>query len=160
TIDTVAPAAAPAGLTLDPASDSGAKGDGITSVATPVIHGTGIAGDTITVLDGSVVVGTATVAADGTWSLTTSHLADGTHTLTATQADAAGNASPASGALALTISTAGPAAPAGLALDAASDSGAKGDNITNAATPLIHGTGMAGDTITLFDGASVVGTTT
>ena len=158
-IDTVAPAA-PGSLTLDPASDSAVKGDGTTNVATPVIHGTGTAGDTITLLDGPAVVGTATVGADGMWSLTTSHLADGTHNLTAKQSDAAGNASPTSSSLALTISTAGPAAPANLTLDAASDSGAKGDNITNAATPLIHGTGTAGDTITLLDGADVVGTTT
>jgi hypothetical protein len=48
------------------------------------IRGTGEAGNTLTLFDGSVAIGTATVAADGTWSVTVI-LSRGTHRLTARQ---------------------------------------------------------------------------
>jgi hypothetical protein len=48
------------------------------------VKGTGDAGDTIRLYDGTTLVGTATVGADGTWSVTV-NLAVGSHTLTATQ---------------------------------------------------------------------------
>ncbi len=45
-----------------------------------------------------------------------------------------------------------PAPPTGLALAAGSDSGVKGDRITNVTKPVITGKGAAGDTVTLYDG--------
>jgi hypothetical protein len=48
-----------------------------------------VAGETITLYDGSTQVGTATVATNGTWTLTVK-LAAGTHTMTATQTLTAG----------------------------------------------------------------------
>ena len=52
---------------------------------TPItVAGTGDAGDTISLYDGSTLVGTATVGADGTWSLAVL-LGVGRHDLTATQ---------------------------------------------------------------------------
>src|SRR5262249_15274235 len=118
---------------------------------TPVITGTGVAGDTITLFDGSTSVGTATVGAGGTWSITSSALADGAHTLTAKETDVAGDVSAASAALAVTIDTVA-LPPGNLALAPASDSGVVGDNITNK-NPVITGTGVAGDTITLRNGS-------
>jgi Ca2+-binding RTX toxin-like protein len=50
-----------------------------------------------------------------------------------------------------------PAAPAALALTLGADSGTKGDRITNIATPQITGTGVPGDTIQLFKGATPMG---
>jgi ELWxxDGT repeat protein len=50
-----------------------------------------------------------------------------------------------------------PAAPSGLAVAAGSDSGVKGDDITNVTKPAITGTGVAGDTVTLYDGATSIG---
>ncbi|MGI4768919.1 MAG: beta strand repeat-containing protein, partial [Janthinobacterium lividum] len=55
----------------------------------------------------TTLLGTA-VATGGTYSITSSALADGTHTLTVTATDAAGNISTASNPLALTIDTAAP----------------------------------------------------
>ena len=70
---------------------------GITNVATPVISGTGVAGDTINVKDGNTLLGTAVVAANGNWSLTlTTPLADGTHNINVTQTNGYGNTSSAS----------------------------------------------------------------
>ncbi len=50
------------------------------------------------------------------------------------------------------------AAPFGLALAAGSDSGVKGDDITNVTKPVITGDGVAGDTVTLYDGTKAIGT--
>ena len=113
--------------------------------------GTGASGDTITLFDGSTIVGTGMVGAGGNWSIATSALADGPHTLTATATDLAGNTSGASAALPVTIDTVAPPVPGSLALAPASDSGVAGDGITNINTPVITGTGIAGDTITLLD---------
>jgi hypothetical protein len=129
TIDAVP--AAPSGLTLAPGSDSGAPGADITNINTPQITGIGIIGDTVTLHDGDTFVGAGPVAGDGTWDIATSALADGSHTLTATEYDVAGDVSPASGPLTLTIDTAIPAAPAALTLAPASDSGTPLDDITN-----------------------------
>ncbi len=156
TIDTVPPPQ-PSGLALDPSTDSGTLGDDITNVAQPKIDGHGIAGDTVTLSDGSTVVGTGTVAAAGTWRITTTTLADGSHSLTATETDAAGNTGVASAVLALTIDTVPPPQPSGLALDPSTDNGTLGDDITNVAQPKIDGTGEAGDTLMLFDGMATVG---
>jgi hypothetical protein len=159
TIDTTIPAA-PAALTLAPSSDSGVAGDGITNVTTPEITGTGTPGDTIILHDGTVDVGTATVGGDGAWSVTAAALAAGPHMLTATQTEVAGNVSPVSSTLDLTIDTSIPAAPAGLTLAPSSDSGVQGDDITSVTTPTITGTGTQGDSVILYDGTIDVGTAT
>ncbi len=150
-------------MDLEAATDTGSSNaDNITGDNTPTISGTGEVGATVTLtsdVDGAV--GTATVAGDGTWSITASTLADGAHSLTATQTDVAGNTSAASGALRITVDTA-VLAPAGLDLEAASDTGSSNtDNITGDNTPTISGTGEVGATVTLtsdVDGA--VGTAT
>ena len=80
-----------------------------TSSSTPTITGTGKAGYTVTVYDGTTAIGTATVDSSGNWSLTpTTGLANGNHVITATQADAAGNASGVSNTVNLTIDTTAP----------------------------------------------------
>ena len=158
-VDTVAPLA-PAALVLTAASDSGIKGDNVTNVSNPTISGTGEDGDTVTLVDGTVTIGTATVAG-GTWTIiAAAALADGPHSLIANQRDVAGNASLASAALDFIVDTVAPVAPAALALTAASDSGIKGDNITNVSNPTISGTGEDGDTVTLLDGTTTIGTGT
>ncbi|MFZ4650640.1 MAG: Ig-like domain-containing protein [Rubrivivax sp.] len=145
-VDAVAPAAPAA--QLDAASDSGLKGDGRTSDTTPVIAGTGAAaGDTITVTmpDSGEVLRTK-VAADGSWRVTPAnalaHGASGDVLVTAT--DAAGNTSAAT-KVALVIDT--QCATPTVALDAASDSGAAGDRLTNVARPVLRGTAEPGSTV-------------
>jgi large repetitive protein len=157
TIDTTVPIANPAPV-LAPASDSGVLADGITNVTTPTITGTGTAGSTITVYDGSTLLGTAIVAANGTWTFTTAALAAGVHSLTTTSTSTAGTVSPASLPLTITIDIAVPTAPTSVALAAASDSGVLGDNLTNDSTPTIVGTGEAGATIKIYDGTTLLGT--
>ena len=157
TVDTVAPAAVNA-PDLVAAADSGASStDNVTNVAMPTISGTGAkSGMTVTLFDASIftstAVGSATADASGAWSITTSALSSGVHTLTAKQTDQAGNISPVSPALVVTIDTA-VVAPIALDLATLSDGGASStDNVTNDATPTMNGSGVeAGATVTLYD---------
>ena len=108
TLDTQAPAA-PTGLDLDDASDTGSSNtDDITDDTTPTINGTAEADSLVTLYDtdGTTILGTAT-AAGGTWSITSNVLADGAHTLTAKAVDVAGNESSASSGLVVTIDSGG-----------------------------------------------------
>ncbi len=96
--------------TLASGSDSGAI-DGITRFNTPVIQGTAEAGATVCLFDAAsagTLLGSAT-ATGGTWSITTSVLADGARTIYAEAVDAVGNVSTRSGPLNLTIDTVAPA---------------------------------------------------
>lgn len=107
-VDGVAPIA-PSVPTLQPASDSGSSSiDGITHVTTPTLTGTAEAGVTVRLYDGATLLGSAT-AFGGNWSITSSVLAEGNHTLTARAVDGAGNESVLSASLAITIDTTAPA---------------------------------------------------
>ena len=70
--------------------------DGITDTGQLSIDGTAEAGSTVAVYDGATRIGIATADGLGAWSLTPAPLAQGSHGLTATATDLAGNASAAS----------------------------------------------------------------
>jgi large repetitive protein len=149
------PPVAPAGMTIASASDSGTKGDNVTNVAAPLITGTGVAGDTIALLDGATSVGTATVAAGGTWSIAAATLVEGSNILTAIQSDAFGNVSAASAALNITLDTVAPVLTAALVSDTG---GSATDHITRNAA--LTGTAEAGRTVTISNGSTVLSTAT
>ena len=132
-LDQAAPAA-PSAPDLLAASDSGSSStDNITNIAAGTYTGTAEAGSTVTIYDtnGTTVLGTGT-ATGGNYSIVTSALTSGAHTLTAKATDAAGNVSVASGSLAVTIDTTAPAAPTETL---AADTGSSGsDGITSNAT--------------------------
>ena len=86
-------------------------GDGITNDNTLTLSGTAEANATVKVFDGATLLGSVAANASGAWSYTTAALANGSHSLTATATDAAGNTGAASGALSVTIDTVAPAAP-------------------------------------------------
>ncbi len=155
-IDTVAPTA-PGTPDLLASSDTGANNtDNITSDNSPTIRVTGEADSTISLFVNGVL-STQGVATAGTVDLTIPLLPDGTHQITATATDIAGNTGPTSTALAITIDTTPPATPAMPDLIATSDSGSSDtDDITNDNTPTVHVDATAGDTVTLFvDGVQV-----
>ena len=148
TIDTLAPAA-PTALDLDTASDTGnSTTDNLTMDDTPTISGTA-EGNSIVTLSSNVggVIGSATATAGGTWSVTSSALADGTHSITATATDLAGNTSGSSTGLTIEIDTVAPAAPAATPfLSSSSDSGASdSDNITSLSTLRFYGATTSDD---------------
>lgn len=137
---------------------------GSTNDTTPTISGTGSVGDTITIRDNGSDIGTTTVRADGSWSFTPQTPISGqNHSISVIESDAAGNKSQPSGSVAFTLDTAASAAPTIVSADdnvgpvqaSLSTGGVTDDN-----TPTFHGTGVDGDTITLYSGSTVIGTTT
>jgi large repetitive protein len=159
-IDTIAPVS-PSAPDLMAASDTGvSQTDNYTRIATPTFSGTAEVGSTVTLFDGTILIGSG-VATSGSWSIaSTVALADGTHSVTAKATDLAGNVSIASAALAVKIDTKAPLVSAP-DLTASSDSGVSStDNITRTATPVFTGTAESGSAVQLFDGATQIGTAT
>ena len=62
---------------------------------TPTITGTGQAGSTVKIFEGSTLIGSAVIDGTGHWSVTTTSLPDGAHTITATVTDPFGLTGPA-----------------------------------------------------------------
>ena len=161
TTDNIDPAA-PGTPDLASASDTGtSQTDNITADTTPTFTGTAENNATVTLFADGSSVGTG-VASGGTYSITSSALASGAHTMTATQADAAGNGpSVESGSLVITINTAVPAAPSTPDLVAASDTGGSTtDNFTSDTTPTFTGTAAVGSIVDLLANGVVVGSAT
>src|SRR5205085_1662212 len=86
---------------------------GSSSTSTPTVTGTAEPGSTVTVSGGGTALGTTPADSNSAWSFTTPPLADGTHDLTFTATDAAGNTSPPAGPRVFTVDTQAPAAPGG-----------------------------------------------
>jgi len=80
-------------------------------LAQPIVSlsGTTEPGSSVTVFDGETALGSVT-AQGGSWTLETAALADGAHSFTTIARDAAGNASPGSVPVRVTIDTTAPAA--------------------------------------------------
>ena len=105
------PPAAPSAPDLSFGSDTGvSNSDSITSSTNPTLTGTAESGSIVTLYDsdGVTVLG-STTATGGVWSITTSTLSPGSHTLTAKSVDAAGNTSVASSGLTVLVDTTAPA---------------------------------------------------
>ncbi len=160
TIDTKSPTLTVSGISPDTGSSSK---DGITNSQTVTVSGTidtANVGLTITVKDGSTIVGTANADGNGSWNLGNVSLASGVNNLTATATDAAGNIGTSSTFVA-TLDTTPPSAPGTPNLTAASDTGKSDtDNVTSDNTPTISGSGINGDTVTLYDGSTAIGSGT
>ncbi|MGM8946368.1 BapA/Bap/LapF family large adhesin [Enterobacter asburiae] len=117
----------------------------LTDASLPLLAGTGEPGGTITIYDNGVVVGTTTVQPNGTWSVTPNGpLPDGTHSITVTETDAAGNLSTASEPVIFTVDTTPPSAPGNLVVS--NDGGT------------ISGIAEAGSTVTIREGDITLGT--
>jgi len=152
------PPPAPASLGLATADDSGVKGDGVTNVNPPRLTGTAAPGTTVQVVNAAgVTVGTAAVAADGSFAvLPSGPFAEGSTTLQARAVDAAGNVSPPGPAFVLAVLTTPPAAPPGPTLAAADDTGTAGDGRTAVRRPRLTGTVGAGLAVELIDTSGLV----
>jgi hypothetical protein len=102
------PPAPPSVPDLATASDSGVSNtDNLTNDSTPTFTGTAEAGSTVKIFSDGVQVGSST-ATGGAYSITTSPLSSGSHSIAATATDAANNVSAPSGVLSVTIDTMGP----------------------------------------------------
>ncbi|MEY9884259.1 Ig-like domain-containing protein [Bradyrhizobium sp. USDA 329] len=116
------------------------------------VSGTAEAGSLIKLYEGTNLLGTATVASDGGWSVTTPNLKQGSHTFTATAIDAAGNTSALS-------------QPIDPPIGPHSGGGTSTVEVTNVQhhwghTATIKGTADPNSAIKLFDGTTSVGSVT
>ena len=135
--------------------DSGVAGDKITNDKTLTLTGTAAANTTIKVMDGTTQVGTATTDSSGKWTLTTSTLKDGDHSLTAIATNASGQTSAASTALAIKVDATAPTAPT---LSVSSQAGASVGSSTSLNDFILKGTAEANSTVKVFDGTTQIGT--
>ncbi|WP_447346158.1 Ig-like domain-containing protein, partial [Salmonella sp. AM051] len=111
-----------------------------TDEAKPLFSGQGEAGNTITIKEGSTVIGSATVDENGRWTFTpTTPLSDGEHTFTVEQSDKAGNTSRVTTTPTIIVDTTPP--------DAATI-----DNVAKDGTT-VSGTAETGSTVSIYDPA-------
>ncbi len=163
-VDTGAPAAPvltaigdDAGTVTAPISDGTTTDD-----TTPTFTGSAEPDATITIRDGAAILGTAIADAAGTWSFTpATPLGDGPHAISLTATDAAGNTGPASGTVSFSVDTGAPAAPVLTAIgdDAGTVTAPISDGTTtDDTTPTFTGSAEPDATITIRDGAAILGT--
>ncbi|QLA69550.1 BapA prefix-like domain-containing protein [Enterobacter pasteurii] len=133
-----------------------------TDDARPTFSGISEAGTVITFYDNGKPIGTVTADASGKWSFTpATNLSEGSHSITTTATDAAGNISPPSTAVTFVVDTVAPGAPAitGITDDVAPNTGTLGSgSTTNDPRPQLTGTAEAGSTITIYDNGVAIGT--
>ena len=165
-VDTVAPTA-PVVVSVvdDVAPITGTLGNGSsTNDPRPQLTGTAEAGSTVTIYDNGIAIGTAVVAANGSWTFTPSvNLSEGSHQLTVRATDVAGNTGPASPAFTLTVDLTAPPTPSAFVVndDTGSLKGAiSAGQFTDASQPRLTGRGEPGSTITVYDNGALVGTAT
>ncbi|WP_313028949.1 Ig-like domain-containing protein [Massilia alkalitolerans] len=160
-VDLTGPDSAPPKPLLAASSDTGiSNSDGITRDATPTFHGSGaMANSVVALFVDEREVGNTVTDALGNWTITSTVLGDGYHSVGLKPYDVAGNKSGYSESFNLRIDTTPPAKLALPDLDAASDSGSSNsDNITNDTTPTFKGSGAeAGATIVLYAGSREIG---
>ncbi len=151
-------ATAPASLDLSTASDSGASNsDDLTNNTMPVITGTGVDGEVITLTsdqDG-LLQGSATVSG-GVWTFyVTTPLSENTHAITATATDGSNGTADSAAPLTFEIDTTANAAPA--VTSVSDDNGSSSsDGVTNDDTLSISGTAVANSEVEVFiDGVSI-----
>lgn len=137
--------------------------NGLTNDRAPTVNGTGEAGSTITIYNGSDVLGTVVVPSSGLWSFTPpTPLTDGTYVLTATATDPAGNPSGISTAWTINVDGTAPGAPviSQVVDDVPGRTGSLDINeTTNDATPTLSGTAEPNATVTLRVDGVAIGTT-
>jgi hypothetical protein len=103
-IDTTA--AAPSTPNLLDADDSGVSNtDDKTRITMPRFTGTAEAGATVTLLEGTTVLGSGTATAGGGWTIQSTALSESVHNIKARVTDLAGNVSSDSATLAMTVDT-------------------------------------------------------
>lgn len=123
----------------------------VTSKALQTVSGSvdaALAGKTVSILDGTSVVGTAKVGADGRFDVKVTLAGEGAHTIAASLTDAKGITG-TSNAVTYVLDTVAPVAPV---LEAAGFSGRL------LKSPLLSGTAEAGASVTLYDGKAAIAT--
>ena len=166
-VDTLAPEVPTLGSVFDDQGTSTGNlfpGD-ITDDASPDVTGTAEPGSLVILYSNGSPVGSIYASADGSWTITPNlPLSNGSHTLTVTSTDAAGNESAPTPGFDLEVVAGGlPTAPAIVSVvddQGESTGNLQKDQATDDAQPTVNGTGNDGDIITLYANGVAVGSTT
>ncbi|PRF70567.1 hypothetical protein C6Q09_12865 [Burkholderia multivorans] len=153
---------APGRLTIESVAEQSIGGNAsvVTRHGTPTITGSGAQPNAkVTIFIDGQPVGTVTADAGGRWSYTPGTLPDGSHQISVTQTDANGNSS-APAAVGVVIDTVVPGVPAITAVSDDAQHTIVSGGATNDTTPTLSGTAEAGSTINVYDGTTLIGTTT
>jgi hypothetical protein len=139
---------------VDPPTITRKSSSTSTPTHTVTLEGTGDVGDTVTIWDGAILLGSGVVGADGTWTIVVQLLTTGTHYLVAKQTDNEvphqGLTSDASNVVSVTVYP-----------DAPQIATVSTPAVTTSSTPVtVRGVGDAGDSVALYDGSRVIATTT
>ncbi len=135
--------------------DTGKTGDRVTSDNLQTFSGSAEAGSTVKIYDNSLLIGSVSANAGGTWSFQTNTLSDGAHAFNVTAADQAGNVSANSAMLNLRIDSLAPENPS---ITVSPAKGTITAGMTNSPTLKVAGLAEAGSTIYVYDGTTLLGT--
>ena len=133
----------------------------LTNDNTPTLAGVTEADSVVTIRDGNTVIGTTTSDASGNWSFTPAPaLSEGSHSLTATVTDGAGNISPATPAFVVVVDTQAPAAPSITSVidDLPGSTQLTNGQLTNDAQPTLNGVTEPNATVTIRSNGTPIGT--
>lgn len=128
---------------------------------TPTLTGVTEADSIVTIRDGNTVIGTTTSDASGNWGFTPAPaLSEGSHSLTATVTDGAGNISPAAPPFVVVVDTLAPAAPSITSVidDQPGSTLLTNGQLTNDAQPTLSGTTEANAIVTIRSNGTIIGT--
>jgi len=155
-LDTVAPAA-PAPTLADGDGLDLSLG-GLTNNGNLDMSGTGgTEGDVVKVYDGGTLIGSALVGADGKWTVPGVISGDGTHDLSASYTDPAGNESLKSAPIPVDLDTTAPAAPAPTLVDGNGLDLSAGGLTNNGNLDMSGSGGTEGDVVKVYDGGTLIG---
>ncbi|HCT5172272.1 Ig-like domain-containing protein, partial [Enterobacter cloacae] len=135
----------------------------VTDDSQPSFSGEGTPGNTIIIKDNDKEIGSVIVDDEGKWSFTPKdELAEGEHNVVVVEEDPLGNEGDPSDPIQIIVDTTPPAKPD--MADALDNTGPitgqlKGGDVTDETRPVFSGKGEPGDTVTIYDGDEVLGTT-
>ena len=168
TVDATPPAT-PSGLTLRSSSDPSSSQitGAVTSQSSFFLHGSAEANSTVTVFNGGTELGIATAGSGGAWVFELKDLENGNaYNFRASSSDLAGNSSPISDAIAISVITSPSDAPQiinvsdGVTAGAYTDTGSIANGgVSNDTTLGLTGVAAAGIQVNIYDGDTKIGQT-
>ncbi|CAH3849126.1 hypothetical protein AI2797V1_3761, partial [Enterobacter cloacae] len=164
TVDLTAPGTPAIGAVIDdvgPGTGPLTSGQ-ITNDNQPTLTGTGAVGDTISIYNNGVLLGSVEVGNTGTWSYTTPVLAEGNNVLTIRETDPAGNQSGPSAGFTVVVDSVSATPVITNVTDNVGNAATTvvSGSETNDATPTLSGTADANSVVTIFDGGTQIAVVT
>ncbi|MEN4884980.1 Ig-like domain-containing protein [Enterobacter ludwigii] len=155
----VTPPDAPGAIEIADGNDKDLSFGGVTNANPLHLSGKGDLGDTVLLYDGDILVGTTVVDAGGHWRADITLPSEGDHDLRAGFRDPAGNAGAKSDPVTVDYDVTPPDAPAAIEIADGNDKDLSSGGVTNANPLHLSGKGDPEDTVLLYDGDTLVGTT-